>query len=183
MTSAGIQGLDNCDSQSLDQISVVDNLMLETQPYVKYDTRGQSRYEYGIGHISNNTVDARVSVSDLQEEYISRLQYYSKQDNRYEHELDTEGLDVQYMSDIFAQKVQDTSILTEDMRKTFFKKTQVLMNMLSDERTRQSEMEKAINALNKMQSTEQEINILTQQLEQMQEIVQSAPNKETDKEL
>lgn len=157
--------------------------MLETQPYVKYDTRGDRRYEYSIGHVNNNKVDARVSLSDLQGEVNGQLQYFAQQDDRQEQELNIEELDAMHMSDIFAKKLQDTSILTENMRKTFLQKAQPLLNMLSTERHKQSEIEKAIKGVNKIQSTKQEIDSLTQQLQEIQETSKSEPTKEEDKEL
>ena len=158
--------------------------MLETQPYVKYDTRGQSRYEYSISHVENGKVDAKVSIGDFRQEWNNELQYFAKQADKKEEGLNIEGLDAEYMSDIFVKKIQDTPVFTEEMRDDFYKKVQALVGMLSIEKDRQTEMENAIKGLNRLQSTQQEIDTLTQQLEEVKQENSSKaePNKDQDKE-
>lgn len=142
--------------------------MLETQPYVKYDTRGQSRYEYNIIHSEDSKVDAKVSISDFSEE-SNKVQYSARQAHRQEQGLNIEELDAEYMSDIFLKKIQDSPVLSDEIRDTFYEKAQVLVGMLSIEKDRQGEMENAIKGLNRLQSTQEEIDALTQQLDEVRQ--------------
>lgn len=137
--------------------------MIETQPYVKYDTRGQSRYEYSISHAEDGKTDVKVSINDLK----------------------NEEFDVQYMSDIFLKKIQDSPVLTHEMRENFYKKAQILVDMLSIEKDREGELENAIKGLNRLQSTQQEIDTLTQQLEEVREENSGklGQNKDKDQEI
>ena len=154
--------------------------MIETQPYVKYDTRGQSRYEYSITYAEDGKADAKMSISDLQES--NNVQYSARQANRQEQGLNIEELDAEYMSDIFLKKIQDSTVLTDEMRDTFYKKAQVLVGMLSIEKDRQGEMENAIKGLNRLQSTQQEIDTLTQQLENVRQENSGKSVKDKDQE-
>lgn len=122
--------------------------MLETQPYVKYDTRGESIYEYSISHSDDSGAEINVSVSDLRQDLNS---------------------DAEYMSDLFFKKIQDSPVLTDGMKEDFYKKAQVLVGMLDIERERQAEMENVIKGLNRIQSTQQEIETLTRQLDEVKQ--------------
>lgn len=154
--------------------------MLETQPYVKYDTRGKSRYEYSITHAEDGKADAKMSISDLEES--NNVQYSARQAHRQEQGLNIEELDAEYMSDIFLKKIQDSPVLTDEMRDTFYKKAQVLVGMLSIEKDRKGEMENAIKGLNRLQSTQQEIDALTQQLEDVRQENSGKSVKDKDQE-
>lgn len=158
--------------------------MLETQPYLKYDTRGQSRYEYNISHVEDGKVDAKVSISDLRQEWNDEILYSAKQNNRQEQGLNIDELEAEYMSDIFMKKIQESPVLIDEMRDFFNKKAQVLVGMLSIEKDRQGEIENAIKGLNRLQSTQQEIDTLTQELEKVRQenTGKSEQNKDENKE-
>lgn len=181
VTSASVQTLDNCNSQSLDAISVEDSLILQTQPYVKYDTKRHNGLQYSIS--DNDNGEARVSIGESREDgNTTGLQYFTKQADRQEQGLGIESSEALYMSDIFMRKIEDTPVLTEETREKFAQKAQVLVDMLSVEKNRQSEIKKAIGGIKKIEETEQEIDALTQQLDEMK-TPQKSGDLEPDKEV